>query len=298
MKDYNLTSKFPLRPKLPLPPGFDEEGILNKLRQVRVEGSPDEILDYCNQDWRRFLYTYGLAKNLTGSALEIGGNPYYTTYLLEHFTDLELTLTNYFDSNWTESSQDVQMPNSKGLVETVVLPFDHFNVEGETFPYADESFDVVFFCEVLEHMTNDPLSALREMNRVLRPGGSLIMTTPNVARIENIARLIAGANLYDPYSGYGPHGRHNREYTMHELYLILKWCGFELDEQFTADVHDNASLNYIESTSLDTIQKLVEFRQNDLGQYLFTRSIKKAAPNSKRPSWLFRSYPSGEVSET
>jgi SAM-dependent methyltransferase len=44
-------------------------------------------------------------------------------------------------------------------------------------PVEDESFDIVLCTEVLEHVP-DPLSALREMTRIVRPQGRLIVTTP------------------------------------------------------------------------------------------------------------------------
>jgi len=53
-------------------------------------------------------------------------------------------------------------------------------VEGSAYelPVPDESVDCVTFQEVIEHLEG-PAQALKEINRVLRPGGTLIVTTPN-----------------------------------------------------------------------------------------------------------------------
>jgi len=48
----------------------------------------------------------------------------------------------------------------------------------ETLPFADETFDVVSAFDVLEHLV-EPEPALREICRVLRPGGALIGATPD-----------------------------------------------------------------------------------------------------------------------
>jgi SAM-dependent methyltransferase len=44
-------------------------------------------------------------------------------------------------------------------------------------PFGENEFDTVVSTELLEHVP-DPLRAMREMNRVLKPGGHLVLTTP------------------------------------------------------------------------------------------------------------------------
>lgn len=46
------------------------------------------------------------------------------------------------------------------------------------YPCADDHFDVIFFNHVIEHITDD-VSALRSVHRVLKPGGLLVLGTPN-----------------------------------------------------------------------------------------------------------------------
>ncbi len=48
----------------------------------------------------------------------------------------------------------------------------------EGLPYDDDSFDLVWCSEVIEHL-QFPDKAIREFRRVTRPGGEIIMTTPN-----------------------------------------------------------------------------------------------------------------------
>lgn len=288
-------SLFPLNRELPLPSGLTEQQLFEFVTSARVEDAPeDEMIAYGTHDFKRFVYTWGLVKDSQGSCLELGANPYFTTMMLDCFTDLDLSLANYFGpcENGVYS-QNVLYKDIDGR-KTLNKKFDyqHFNIEEDDFPYEDNNFNVVIFAEIIEHLQNDPCKVLREIKRVLKLGGYLVLTTPNVARLENVARIINGANIYDPYSGYGPYGRHNREYNCHELAMLLEHEGFELEMRFTADVHANLSATYVD---LNKVSDLVRFRENDLGQYIFMRAKNTGVASIKKPTWLYRSYPEEEL---
>ena len=51
--------------------------------------------------------------------------------------------------------------------------------DGRLLPFADRSFDGAFSTQVLEHVA-DPAALLREMHRVVKPGGSLLLSLPFV----------------------------------------------------------------------------------------------------------------------
>jgi SAM-dependent methyltransferase len=90
-------------------------------------------------------------------------------------------------------------------ITNVDLHPEHFKAPGLSCSFADlncplsfqpGSFDVVFSVEVLEHLES-PWAFLREALRVLRPGGCIVFTTPNVASLP--AKLAFLRNGQLPY---------------------------------------------------------------------------------------------------
>lgn len=65
-------------------------------------------------------------------------------------------------------------------------------------PFPDGTFDAVLSSECIEH-TTDPLGAVREMARVLRPGGVLVVTVPN--RRWRFSATVAALFNLRPYEG-------------------------------------------------------------------------------------------------
>jgi glycosyltransferase involved in cell wall biosynthesis/SAM-dependent methyltransferase len=112
---------------------------------------------------------------------------------------------------------------------------DLFDAEKDRFPYDDEYFATVLCCELLEHLTVDPMRMLAEINRILKPGGHLVLTTPNVVSLRAISAILEGfhpgffpAYISPPLDGAEPEARHNREYAPREIATLLQDSGFEV----------------------------------------------------------------------
>jgi SAM-dependent methyltransferase len=264
-------------------------------RTFTIDDSALGDLDvYADDAIHRCIHSWQLVRKEKGRCLELGSNPYFITYLLREYTELDLTLANYFGGEEGKCTQVFSWDGGSGR-QKVDLDFDHFNLEEARFPYADATFDVVVFCEIIEHLLMNPVHTLKEIRRVLKPEGLLVVTTPNVARMKNVLAMADGLSIYDPYSGFGPYGRHNREYSLHELVQLLKFSGFEPETTFTADAHH---VDYSDHPRFQDAVRLVDWRRNDLGQYLFAAVRAKKQPEPGLPASLFRSYPDGELNTT
>jgi SAM-dependent methyltransferase len=190
---------------------------------------PEEWRNYVETHLGRLLMTLRFLPPLPrgAQALELGADPYFMTLLLRKYTGYELRLGNYSADYGQADPPDIDTTvHSARFGETHTFHRESFNVELAPFPFVDGAFDIVLCCEILEHLIMDPSHMLREIHRVLKPGGYLLLTTPNFARLENALSLLRGNTILHPYSGFGVYGRHNREYTPRELDGLLRQHNF------------------------------------------------------------------------
>ncbi|MFD7547793.1 class I SAM-dependent methyltransferase [Streptomyces sp. NPDC059578] len=111
-------------------------------------------------------------------------------------------------------------------------------------PLRSGCADAVLFSEVIEHLV-DPDAALDELRRVLRPGGHLMLSTPNLAAWYNRGLLLAGVQpVFSEVSLRGIHGRPGREvvghlrlYTARALREFVAASGFEVVRLAGAPFH-------------------------------------------------------------
>jgi len=104
-------------------------------------------------------------------------------------------------------------------------------------PFKDESFDYVYTSEVIEHVLDTSLF-LKEIYRVLRPHGTLFLTTPNMVSLTRRITLFFG--MQPPLLGYDfehNDAGHVRYYTSQVLYNHIKEHGFKIKKSLGDYIH-------------------------------------------------------------
>ena len=136
-------------------------------------------------------------------------------------------------------------------------------------PEPDASFDAVMCIEVLEHVPS-PVNALRELSRLLKPGGTLIITAP-----------FNSLTHFAPYFYQTGYSRYFYEYWLQSFGLEIvdmQWNGsyFEYLAQelrrlpWAGEKYTGGSLNWIERMALGVLLgRLTRFSQNDQGSEQF-----------------------------
>jgi ubiquinone/menaquinone biosynthesis C-methylase UbiE len=102
------------------------------------------------------------------------------------------------------------------------------DLNSDTIPYTDGYFDAVSLIAVIEHLI-DPIAALQEICRVVKPGGRLVIDTPNIAKWTRRIKLLFG---YFPSTA-----------SLDEGLLMY-------DRKTPTDLHDEGHLHYFTFRSL------------------------------------------------
>lgn len=116
------------------------------------------------------------------------------------------------------------------------------------------AYDVVLCMGVVEHIPHTPRTLFEALRRVMRPGGVLIMDTPNLAQLANRQRLARGEPVMTPieiqYHATIPFEGHHREYTADEMAWMAHAAGLEL---LSLDLFNYSVYGHAELTGRDAI---------------------------------------------
>jgi len=205
-------------------------------RQAEVEnGIHGYFLQHRNRLWQTASH-FDLWNLRNKSILEIGPFYSYTPFFLKAQGNDVCVL----------EGEDPVVHPLKPLYAARGIPFttcdlvDSFgspSAEKHRLPFTENQFDLVCSWETMEHFNFNPVGFVRDLHRVLKPGGEAFITVPNVARLENRARLLLGKGIgadidsYNQYYNYANGnflGFHWREYALAELVRLFGAQNFSI----------------------------------------------------------------------
>ena len=121
----------------------------------------------------------------------------------------------------------------KKLYARYGIPYDYLDLHNALPLRAKtDHFDVILLCEVIEHVARWPINILTELRGWLKPGGLLMLTTPNLTRTTNRIRLLLGRRLFAPFQPEHLLMAHVREYTLPEIRYLMEQAGYETRAEY------------------------------------------------------------------
>jgi len=175
-------------------------------------------MEYLSSSLPRYVNTLNLIPKSSGNkvALDIGTGYGHLAFLMKELCGYQVV------------AADVEMSDyiKERLINYQIKPRQAGFEAGKSLPFRDSSFDLVLFAEVLEHLLIPPREVFLEIHRILKIGGAMVCTTPNICRIDSRLRLLVGKQpqlfLWGARHGVSDPRGHFREWSMEELGFLLK----------------------------------------------------------------------------
>lgn len=257
-------------------------GVRNALRRLALDD------DYTRVHWRRYarsldvtlqhVYKQGNASSGYAKLLEIGTSATIPLVLGAVAPEINVEVTQLNGDALVENEH--VLTGADGTTRTVCAYTA--DLEFETLTCEKSRFDIVLCLEVLEHMEVDPMAMLSEINRVLRPGGTLILTTPNIASSRGIAKILNGMDpyFYMQYQSGASYNRHNYEYSVWSLRYLLEAAGF------TGDIWTEDTWEDPASDTMRTLEA-AGYALQDTGDNIFAVVSKTGPVKNRYPSPIY-----------
>ncbi len=203
----------------------EAEKILNS-----IEDEIDLIPPHLAEWWLNYLKSHKqhylnllsfLGKDREIKILEVGSVPGHFTILLKNL-------------GYNIHGLDIDPSRITKLIEKHNIQITKTDIEVEKLPFSTESFDLILFTEILEHLRINPLDALSEVTRVLKKNGRLVISTPNISPQMRLACLVLDYDyMGDPVKEFSKlkklgHMGHIRLYSVKELQKLLDYAKLRL----------------------------------------------------------------------
>lgn len=185
-------------------------------------GTTEEVLEAFDYARPRLNVLASLLAQSSGSGADISTGIGFLPVFFQHL-----------GRDVVATEKDLSVSRFAGERGIAVLPYD---IGYTRAPIEPASLEYVIFGEVLEHLRFSPVAVIRELSSLLRPGGRLLLTTPNIARLSHLEALAAGENFLEPFpelpmgADATEHIEHIREYSVREVVEALEGAGLGVED--------------------------------------------------------------------
>jgi SAM-dependent methyltransferase len=203
------------------------------IKLVRWTGKSEETIHPKHIISNPEHYWYLSYLNLGDRVLDVGcGNGMHTLKAAQYCR--EITGVDY-----STDSLNLAVRVAESMMRKNVF-FQKVNLETDPLPFADSLFDKVLFLDVFEHLAARE-TVLKEIKRVLKPGGLLLLTAPNrETSWKRLQRKVGISSYADP--------DHKIEYSKPGLIEELSVAGFRMKDEPQPIVYDTPFAGWIDLT--------------------------------------------------
>lgn len=192
---------------------------------------------YLRTHSQRTLETLALIPHSSGRErlLELSSYLHLPPLLMRYGGYREIEVTNWWQGEPREKQMRIRHAETG---EEFSFLMKNVDVERQRFPWPDQHFDIAVCGELIEHLTEDPMQMLIELHRILKWGGLVVITTPNIASALSLGKALAGNSpyVYGAYNLKSPADRHSREYTPNDIQTVMEAAGFKVEKLYTKDL--------------------------------------------------------------
>ena len=261
----------------------DEQEVVDYIMSY-VDHSDPKHESYVQTHIRRFVETLNRIpppQKSTAKLLELGSCFFFTPAINKFCGYHDISC-----ADWSEGATNgVEQRVVKQLVgsETHTFETRTFNAERDKFPYSDNTFQIVLSCEMLEHLSRDPMHMFWECNRILEQDGLLLLSTPNIVSARSLEAQLTSypPYLWLQYNLKDAAQQHYHEHAPETIQTFLAASGFSIVELETADVWAKSNPAILE------LLKKLKCSQGLRGDNIFVLAQKTGVPTDRYPTAMY-----------
>lgn len=253
---------------------------------MNIDNCIEAFVNHLNKDYytthlKRYIELYKMIPfgEHCKFAIELGATPIFQIVLKHHFNYKRIMGT-----IWSQNIEEkIYIKKYKLINKESTSEIVSIDLERELFPLESECVDFILCSEVIEHLDIDPMFMLSEINRIMKKGGKILITSPNSCSARNFHKIALGyrPHFFMQYIKDRSPNRHNIEYDVHTLRILLESAGFQIDSYFTKDVFEPSS-----SDGIDLLKKM-NLTLDDRGDCIFMIASKVSGIQNRWPGGIY-----------